>query len=84
MLSQTADAHVCQKLKGVSAKGVIGWPLRRVHLSTEKPARDTLKVGFLGDRLSPRSHVSLAQSVFASALWGFSVDRRFHLIGELF
>ena len=22
MLSQTADAHVCQKLKGVSAKGV--------------------------------------------------------------
>ena len=80
MLSQTADAHVCQKLKGVSAKGVI----LLGYLSTEKPPRDTLKVGFLGDRLSPRSHASLAQSVFASALWGFSVDRRFHLIGELF
>ena len=27
MLSQTADAHVCQKLKGVSAKGVLKSPL---------------------------------------------------------
>ena len=28
MLSQTADAQVCQKLKDVSAKEVLGWPLR--------------------------------------------------------
>ena len=26
---------------------------KRVHLSTEQPPRDALKVGFLGDRLSP-------------------------------
>ena len=37
---------------------------RRVHVSTEKSPRDTLKVGFLSDRLSPRSHVSSAQIVF--------------------
>ena len=32
--------------------------------TTEKPPRDTLKVGFLGDRLRPQSHVSSAQIVF--------------------
>ena len=28
MLPQTADAQVCQKLKGVSANEVLGWPLK--------------------------------------------------------